>query len=99
GPAWLAAPGDGSDLYQTAREQIDFLVRVHELERIVLITHFGCAYYGHRLRKAPKECVPAQAEDVRTAKAALRRWYPDIGVETYLAMRHGNVLSFHRLDD
>src|SRR5262249_21208932 len=89
GPAWLAAPDGGGHLYQAAREQIDFLVRAHELERIVLITHFGCAYYGHRLHRSPKDCVPAQAEDVRTAKATLLRWYPDMRVETYLAMRHG----------
>src|SRR5205823_12547905 len=38
GPAWLAPEGDGPDFYQGAREQLDFLVRVHELEQIVLIT-------------------------------------------------------------
>jgi hypothetical protein len=99
GPAWLAAPADGADFYQAAREQLDFLVRVHELQQIVLITHFGCAYYGHRLGKGPRECLPAQSDDVRTAAAALRRWYPDVRVESYLAMRSGNLLSFHRLDD
>ncbi|HKI31594.1 MAG TPA: carbonic anhydrase [Gemmataceae bacterium] len=99
GPAWLAAPDDREDFYQTAREQLDFLVRVHELQQIVLITHFGCAYYSHRLQKGARECLPAQAEDVRIAKATLRRWYPDIRVENYLAMRGGHLVSFHRLDD
>src|SRR5580704_5757209 len=37
GPVWLAPHGDGQDFYQGAREQLDFLVRVHELEQIVLI--------------------------------------------------------------
>jgi hypothetical protein len=98
GPAWLVAPNDSKDFFQTAREQLDFLVRVHELEQIVLITHYGCAHYGHRLQKSPRECLPVQSEDLRTAKATLHRWYPAIGVETYLAMRNANLLSFHRLE-
>jgi hypothetical protein len=97
GPAWLAAPEGSGDFYQAAHEQLDFLMQVHELERIVLITHYGCAHYGQRLRRNPRECLPAQTEDVRTATAVLRRRYPDARVEAYLAMRHGNALSFHGL--
>jgi hypothetical protein len=99
GPAWLAATGDGGALRQAARQQLDFLVRVHELEQIVLITHFGCAHYGHRLEKTPTECLPAQRADIRTATNTLHAWYPDIRVEAYLAMRHGRLLSFHQLAD
>ena len=99
GPAWLATSDQNEAFFQTAREQFDFLVRFHELEQVVLITHFGCAYYGHRLEKAPRECLQAQREDVRTAMHTLHRWYPDIRVEAYLAMRHGRLLSFHRLAD
>jgi hypothetical protein len=98
GPAWLAAAHGGEDFSQAAREQLDFLVRVHELQQIVLITHFGCASYAHRLQNGPRECLPIQVEDVRTARLTLCRWYPDIRVDAYLAMRDGNVLSFHRAD-
>jgi hypothetical protein len=97
GPVWLAAR-EGEELARAAREQIDFLVRVHELERIVLITHYGCAAYTHRLGRTPAECLAAQGEDVRTAAAALRGRYPDMRVEAYLAMRRGNCLSFHGLE-
>jgi hypothetical protein len=100
GPAWLTASDDRREFYQTAREQLDFLVRVHELERIILITHYGCAHYGHRLQQQPRECLPAQVNDVHAAAATLRRWYPDIDVEGYLAMRtSGGLLSFHQLGD
>jgi len=98
GPAWLAAPDDGTAFDQAAREQLDFLVRVHELQRIVLITHYACAYYGHRLGKDARECLPAQTGDARTAQATLHAWYPEIRTEAYLAMRHGHLISFHRLD-
>jgi hypothetical protein len=97
GPAWLAAADENGAFYQAAREQLDFLVRVHELEQIVLITHFGCAYYGHRLKKSPRDCLQAQSDDIHAAMNILRGWYPNIGVEAYLAMRHGKLLSFHRL--
>jgi hypothetical protein len=98
GPAWLVpCPGE-EKLFEAAREQIDFLVKAHELEQVVLITHFGCAFYGHRLGKAPEECLPAQLQDVRKAAAALRSWYPGMLVGAYLAMRRDNALSFHWLD-
>jgi hypothetical protein len=97
GPAWLAAADGHGDDHQQLGEQLDFLVHVHELERIILITHFGCAHYGHRLQRSPRECLPAQTEDVRTAAISLRRWYPEMRVEAYLAMRTGRVLSFHEL--
>src|SRR5437867_11585906 len=50
GPAWLAGqPND--PLVQAARVQLDFLVKAHELEKIVLITHFGCAWYAQKLQQ------------------------------------------------
>jgi hypothetical protein len=97
GPAWLAASDDSPEFAHAARDQLDFLVRAHELEHIVLITHFGCAYYGHRLGKSPRDCLPAQTDDVRTAATALRRCYPGMRVDAFLAMRTGNCLSFHQL--
>ena len=99
GPAWLAHSDENGAFYLAAREQLDFLVRFHELEQVVLITHYGCAYYGHRLEKAPLDCLHAQREDVHKAMNTLHRWYPEIRVEAYLAMRHGRLLSFHRLAD
>jgi len=87
GPAWLALPHGGQDAAPPARAQLDFLVRAHELSRVVLLTHFGCAVYGHRLGRPAAECLPAQVEDLRLAATTLRRWYPGMLVEGYLAMR------------
>jgi hypothetical protein len=97
GPAWLAAKGDPASV-EHARHQLDFLVRVHELEQVVLITHFGCAYYGESSQRSPKECLPFQMEDLSLAGARLRRWHPGLRVEGYLAMRTGRCLAFHRLE-
>lgn len=97
GPAWLTPNNDSREFSQAAREQLDFLVHAHELERIVLITHYGCAYYGHRLKLGADECLTAQARDVSLAMKTLRQWFPGMEVEGYLAMRTNNCLSFHDL--
>ncbi len=90
--------GDDQDgVFKATRQQFDFLVKIHELEKIVLITHYGCAYYSHWLQKSAHDSLPAQAQDVRTAAIVLRDWYPEMQVEAYLAMRRENCLSFHRL--
>lgn len=98
GPAWLAPREDDRDFSQAARQQLDFLVRAHELERIVLITHYGCAHYTQRLRQEPPACLPVQIDEVRRAAAVLRSWYPEMRVEAYLAMRNLNWLTFHELN-
>jgi hypothetical protein len=99
GPAWLLPRKTGRDFSQTTREQLDFLVRVHELERIVLITHYGCAYYAELCRKEADGCLPIQMEETSQAAQLLRQWFPGMEVEAYLAMRRGHCLSFHQLGD
>jgi hypothetical protein len=102
GPLWLGSHDHSTaadaDADQFARSQLDFLVRVHELERFVLITHYGCAAYAEKLRRGPKECLPCQLEDVRAAAVRARQWFAGLRVDGYLAMRTGRCLSFHRLD-
>jgi hypothetical protein len=96
GPACFA-PYDSTSkvLCEAALEQLAFLVKAHELERIVLITHYGCAAYAERLRRPPDECLPAQLEDLRAVTGALRGWFPHVEVESYLAMRQSSVFTFH----
>jgi Putative carbonic anhydrase len=98
GPAWVAPRPEDPALLQAARIQLDFLVRVHELKRVVLITHYGCAWYGHRLKRSPDECLSAQIEDLEAAVAVLQGWYSGLRVEAYLAMRQHQWVSFHALD-
>jgi hypothetical protein len=92
GPAWVAArePDDA------VRDQLDFLVHAHELERMVLISHYGCAWYGHQLGRSPDECLAVQGADLETAAAALREWYTGMQVEMYLAVQQHGWVTFHR---
>jgi hypothetical protein len=98
GPVWLTlrdvtlmAP------YEAARSELDFLVRAHELERIVLIAHYGCAVYAHLLGKDPEGCLEAQEADLRSAAQTLRAWFAGIAVDAYVAMRAGERLYFRPL--
>ena len=99
GPAWLVPSGNETGLLQAAKLQLDFLVAAHGLERTILITHFGCAYYAQRLPSSAEECLSAQYEDMRRATATLQEWYPNMRLESYLAMRSGNKLSFHAVEN
>lgn len=98
GPAWLVPRDDGRHLYHTTREQLDFLVRVHELERLVLIGHYGCAFYTEMLRGQPDDCLHVQTNDLHRATQTLKEWFPEIRVEAFLAMRQGKCLSFHQFE-
>src|SRR6266850_689821 len=60
GPALLTPREAGGEHVHTTRAQLGFLVRVHELERIVLIGHLGCAFYAELLQQPPERCVPQQ---------------------------------------
>jgi hypothetical protein len=97
GPAWLAVRAESDEFAQTAHEQLDFLVKIHELDRIILITHYACALYGQRLQRTPEECLTEQMKDVHCAAEVLRNWYPGMRVEGFLAMRRDRSLSFHEL--
>jgi hypothetical protein len=98
GPACIAASGEESPLVHATRLQLDFLVQAHDLERLVLITHYGCAWYGQRLQRTPDDCLPMQAKDVQTAATVLHAWYPNLHIDAYLAMRQHGWVTFHQLD-
>lgn len=95
GPVWLTLR-DARLLgpYGAAREHLHFLVEAHSLERIVLITHYGCAYYGDLLGGDPEACLPAQEEDLRTGAVTLRTWFTGIQVDGFVAMRSGPEVWF-----
>jgi hypothetical protein len=95
GPVWLTLRDVSLlDPYGVAREQLHFLVEAHQLERIVLISHYGCAYYAHLLGLDPDGCLPEQQQDLRTAAGTLRGWFAGIEVDSYVAMQSAGTVSF-----
>lgn len=66
-------------------EQLRFLAHVHEIRRVVLIAHSGCAYYSERLRIPAEQHEAEQTKDLQKALWAVQRLVAGIQVEQYLA--------------
>ncbi len=68
-------------------EQLRFLIRVHELQRLVLIAHQDCAYYGERLHVAAPQLETRQREDLQAAAERLRSFSRGLVVEEFFARK------------
>ena len=89
----IALPGGPGALVGHAAAAVDadavmadlrFLIEAHELTRVVLIAHGGCAFYAHRLGLTEPGLQRQQVADLQCVAQVLR----DAGVErveTYLA--------------
>jgi len=75
-------------------EQLRFLVRVHDVRRIVLIAHQDCAYYSTWLHVPPLQIETKQREDLIKAVRHVRRLGIDIDVQAFFARRDGDRILF-----
>jgi len=81
-----------------AERQLDFLFGVHGLERLVLIAHQGCAFYGEWLKVPPEQLEQRQMEDVRKAAARIRQAHPTLAVESYFLRRSESQMWFDPIE-
>lgn len=106
GPAWLTAwkglrgseeksSERQANLSMAAWDNLGLLIQAHDLQRIVLVAHYGCAFYMKMLKKDADGVLPVQLDDLKKARAAVKERFPKLSVETYLAMRQGTRMSFH----
>ncbi|MFT3685186.1 MAG: hypothetical protein QM783_09720 [Phycisphaerales bacterium] len=73
GPACIAGHPQAHLEEQGVMDELKFLVEVHGLKRIVLITHQNCAFYASRLAlKEPRLELVQKADLVRAAAFAHR---------------------------
>jgi hypothetical protein len=95
----LAVPGGGACLTghspsyweeQALLEQLRFLIKVHGLERVVLIAHQDCAFYTEQLRVAPAELERQQREDMKIVVRRVRSLAPNLQVDAFFARKHGD---------
>jgi hypothetical protein len=75
-------------------EQLRFLAQVHEIRKVVLIAHVGCAYYSHRLALAPEKAEAEQIEDLQKAQWAVERIVSGIEIARYLLRVDGQEVGF-----
>jgi hypothetical protein len=95
----LAVPGGAACLagHLVARreeaglvEQLQFLIRSHGLERILLIAHQDCAFYIKQLRLSPLSEETQQLEDLQTAAARIHSFAPGLRVDSFFARKHAD---------
>ena len=77
-----------------AEQQLDFLCRVHGLERIVLIAHEGCAFYRDWLKVPPTRMEKRQRADLAEARDRIQRMRRHLVVDAYFARRDGSRVRF-----
>jgi len=103
----VAVPGGagclaGHATYERAalERQLRFLIEGHELTRIVLIAHFDCGFYKHRVRlRAGRTIAQQQAIDLKKSADEIRLWYPHVRVEAYYANPADGRVTFQRWGD
>jgi len=86
GPARLVGPEDSAPGQQTAIEELSFLVKAHNLQRVVLIQHDDCGYYQHVLGISGDDLRPLQQADAAKAIEAVHQATGLEQVECYLAV-------------
>ncbi len=65
-------------------EQLRFLVRVHGLQRVVLIAHEDCAFYTQRLNVSALQMESQQRDDLHRALRRVRQLDRDLEVSAVL---------------
>jgi len=78
-------------------EQLRFLTQVHEIRKVVLIAHEGCAYYSRRLLLPSEQLEVEQKQDVRTAALTVRQMVSGVEVMPYWARVEGKKVAFEGL--
>jgi hypothetical protein len=93
----VAAPGGAASLAghflafreeEGLLEQLRFLIRVHEIQRVVLIAHQDCAFYTERLHVPSAQLESRLREDLQAAAERLRSFSRGLAVELYFARKH-----------
>ncbi len=77
--------------------EMEFLIRSHDLERIVLIAHEGCGYYQKRLLLPPRAVPQAQERDMCRAAAVLGKIKPSLEISAHLATVSDGIVEFSAL--
>jgi hypothetical protein len=97
GPAALAGRLAASWESRSIEEHLRFLVRVHEIKRVVLLAHRGCAYYAEYLRIPGARIEAEQLQDLQKAFRMMQQLLPGVHVERYMAHVIGAEVHFHAL--
>ncbi len=98
GPVCLAGHPQAHLEQQGVVNELGFLVKVHGLERIVLIAHEGCAFYTANLQLDERRRELVQRADLVRAAAFVDQVTGIASIEAYYASLIDDHLSFERVE-
>lgn len=103
----LAVPGGAAALaghFATYRqedvvvEQLEFLIGVHHIRRVILVAHQDCAFYTERLEASPIGLAEKQIEDMGEAARRVRAMgRGNLVVDAWFAHRHDSIVTFEQV--
>ncbi len=74
-----------------------FLIENHEIDRVILIAHQGCAYYTIKLEVALDVLKERQKADLRKLADRIRDVKPGLAVEAWFAGVEGDRIAFEHV--
>lgn len=98
GAACLAGHPQAHLEEQGVVDELNFLVEVHGLKRVVLIAHDGCAFYATRLGLSDRRLELVQRADLVRAAASVHRVTGIAQVEAYFARLTAGRVLFERVE-
>jgi hypothetical protein len=98
GPGCLAGHTEARLEEEGVTDELRFLVEAHGLERVVLIQHEGCAFYGQRLRVATERMESLQRADLVRAAFQIRRVTGLDRIDGFFARRGTRGVVFERVE-
>ncbi|MDX2131221.1 MAG: carbonic anhydrase [Planctomycetota bacterium] len=98
GPACLAGHQQAHLEEKGVIDELQFLVEVHKLSRVVLIAHEGCAFYTKRLELVPPRLELLQRADLVRAAALVHRVTGLSRIDAYFARLADGHVSFEKVE-
>ncbi len=98
GPACLAGHPQAHPAEAGVVDELQFLAQVHGLQRVVLITHQGCAFYASRLELKEPRLELVQKADLVRAAAFVHRVTGLSAIDAYFARLVDGRVRFEQVD-
>jgi hypothetical protein len=98
GAACMAGHFDAVREGDAVVEQLRFLLKVHELERMVLIAHEGCAFYSTWLHISLNDLRARQQADLSRAAHLIRKLDRRLAIDAYYAYARERRVIFEQVD-
>ena len=97
GPACLAEHFATYRQGDAVAAQLEFLINAHQVKRVILIAHEGCAFYTQLLQISPIAVKEQQFEDIAKAANRVKQFADNLVVESYFARMQNNRVIFERI--